>query len=410
MARMPRTTGLWYGMHDTTAESATSEAFARNGERVMSPYAASAGTSRGRRFPEPEHGFRTPYQRDRDRIIHSRAFRRLEGKTQVFLNGTGDHYRTRLTHTIEVAALARTVSRGLGLNEDLAEAIALGHDLGHTPFGHMGERVLNELLAGTALRGFDHNQQALRVVDVLERKYPGIDGLNLTWEVRAGLLKHRTPDTTLDGVRIGTVLSCEAQAAHVADDVAYCTHDLDDGLESGLLTEAALAGVALWERARAAALAQGGRPEAESFQVFVIRCLIDLLVGDLIETSRAPLAAVAPAMASPGPDAGGAAPGTPTIGFSAAIAVQAEELRGVLFQRVYRHPDVMAVNQRMAGVVRDLFAHLRAHPDQLGESAQQRMLSEGLDRAVTDYIAGMTDHYALRLHETLCRGAALPPQ
>ncbi len=354
-------------------------------EAHLAPYAVRGAQSRGRRIPSPVHVFRAPFQRDRDRIIHSRAFRRLEGKTQVFLSGSVDHFRTRLTHTIEVAAIARTLARRLHLNEDLAEAIALAHDLGHTPFGHMGERVLDAELHHTLLGGFDHNAQSLRVVDVLERKYPGIDGLNLSWEVRAGLVKHRTPETMLDGVLIGEEVDLEAQVAHLADDIAYCTHDLDDGIESGLMCEADLVGVCLWQRARASALAQGGDPTEPSFPSFVVRCLIDLLVGDCLAESARQLAGIS--------DSHAARCGF-RIRFSPEVAAQAVELRNTLFQRLYRHVDVMAVNKRMGNIVRGLFRHFLRHPEAMGETARQRAAEGSVERAAADYIAGMTDRYA----------------
>ena len=361
-------------------------------EAQLAPYAVRGSQSRGRRMAAPAHLFRAPFQRDRDRIIHSRAFRRLEGKTQVFLSGSVDHFRTRLTHTIEVAAIARTIARQLRLNEDLAEAIALAHDLGHTPFGHMGERVLDAELRRTPLGGFDHNAQSLRVVDVLERKYPGLDGLNLSWEVRAGLVKHRTPATTLDGVVIGEEVDLEAQAAHLADDIAYCTHDLDDGIESGLIREEDLAGVRLWQRARAAALAQGGDPVELSFPSFVVRCLIDLLVGDCLAESARQLAGVTdPRVARSGF----------RIRFSPEVAAQAAELRDTLFNRLYRHMNVMAVNQRMGNIVRGLFRHFRRHPEAMGETARQRAAEGCVERAAADYIAGMTDRYARSLWNRL---------
>ena len=356
-------------------------------EPELAPCAMRAGDSRGRRVPEAEHHFRSPFQRDRDRVIHCRAFRRLDGKTQVFLSGSGDHFRTRLTHTIEVAAIARTLARSLRLNEDLAEAIALAHDLGHTPFGHMGEHVLNALLAPTPIGGFDHNHQSLRVVDVLERKYPGTEGLNLTFEVRAGLLKHRTADTTLDGVRVGLRTSLEAQVAQIADDVAYCTHDLDDGIESGLLNPRGLRHVRLWELARAQALDQGGDETAEYFPSFVVRCVIDMLVGDIIAWSSPRIAD----LRTPQPDGV-----EPRIGFSPAIRDLAEQLKAYLFKHVYRHPKVMSVNRRVATVVRQLFEQFVAHPEQMGVTARARAARESPERAAADYLAGMTDRYALQ--------------
>ena len=352
----------------------------------MRRFAAADTGSGNRRVPEAAHAFRSAFQRDRDRIIHSRAFRRLEGKTQVFLNGTGDHYRTRLTHTMEVAAIARTIARRLGLNEDLSEAIALAHDLGHTPFGHMGERVLDELLRATPLKGFDHNAQSLRVVDVLEKKYPGRDGLNLTWEVRAGLVKHRERHPELDGQPLGLEPNLEAQAAHLADDVAYFTHDLDDGFESGLVDDHRLAHVQLWQMAREEALRQGGDPAGEYFPRFAIRCLIDMLVGDIIAQALDPAAE------------------RPRIAFSPSLKPLAVELSDRLFELVYRHPEIMAVNQRMGEVMRRLYGFFLEHPEKMGETARVRAAAEGRERAVTDYIAGMTDRYALRLDAELFPG------
>ena len=360
-------------------------------EAYLAPYAVHSDSSRGRRFPEPPHAFRSPFQRDRDRIVHSRAFRRLEGKTQVFLNGSGDHYRTRLTHTIEVSVIARTLARRLRLNEDLTEAIALAHDLGHTPFGHMGERVLDELLRDRACGGFDHNRQALRVVDCLERKYPGREGLNLSWEVRTGLLKHRQPDTRLDDVLLGEGTDLEAQVAYIADDVAYCTHDLDDGFESGLLKEASLRHVRLWQMAREQALGQGGSPRSESFRSYVVRCLIDTLVGDILAQTLFRFEQVpAPVPLPTGGFAG-------VLSFSPEIGAQAEELRTHLFRHVYRHRDVTAVNEQAGRIVRDLFRYFLKHPEKMGVSARRRA-AENRERATADYIAGMTDRYALALH------------
>jgi dGTPase len=368
-------------------------------DAALAPYATRNADSRGRRSAEPGHSFRQPFQRDRDRIIHSRAFRRLDGKTQVFLNGTGDHFRTRLTHTIEVTAIARTLARGLALNEDLTEAIALAHDLGHTPFGHVGERVLNELL-GEEHGGFDHNLQSLRIVDCLEKKYPGIDGLNLTWEVRCGLIKHRGErPVALDGVTLPPRPRLEAQVADIADDLAYYAHDIDDGIEGGLLQEADLAGVTLWDMAHEQALHNGAGNERELLVPYTIRCLIDMLVGDVLECSRQQLDAWQP----PSPAAAQALP-APVIRFSEHFSQCSRQLRDFLFERVYWHPEVIEVNQRMGQAVRDLFATFTEHPDKMGAGAQKRITEFGLERTAADYIAGMTDRFALQLHRTF--GAA----
>src|SRR5271167_1977963 len=260
--------------------------------QILASYAQLSGETRGRVHPEAPPGWRTQYQRDRDRIIHSRAFRRLEYKTQVFLNGTGDHLRTRLTHTIEVAAMARNIARALRLNEDLAETIALAHDLGHSPFGHKGEAVLNRLMREHG--GFEHNRQSLRIVEELEEKYPGFRGLNLSWEVREGLLKHQT---TYDqpGQRKGFTAkspSLEAQIANLADELIYASHDLDDGLDAGLLSEKKLMReVRLFAEASRLVRKEYGELPDETRRYFIIRCIIDLQVRDVVETSEAAIMA-----------------------------------------------------------------------------------------------------------------------
>src|SRR5580658_520917 len=248
--------------------------------RNLTPYAQSSLSSRGRARPEDQHPFRTVFQRDRDRIVHSRSFRRLEYKTQVFLNGSGDHYRTRMTHTIEVSCIARTLARSLGLNEDLAEAIALAHDLGHPPFGHLGEETLDRLMAKHG--GFRHNAQSLRVVEELELKYPEFNGLNLTWEVREGLHKPYPPNVLGEGL---IQPSLEAQAVDLADQVAYICHDLDDGLDSGLINEPELEALELWRATRAAALTPYPHLEPERGRYYVLRCLLGRLVDDVIDQS-----------------------------------------------------------------------------------------------------------------------------
>ena len=259
-----------------------------NERKALSPFAQLSADSRGREHPEEPHQWRTHYQRDRDRVIHSRAFRRLEYKTQVFLNGTGDHLRTRLTHTMEVAAVSRNITRALGLNEDLAEAIALAHDLGHSPFGHKGESALNTLM--TDHGGFEHNRHSLRIVETLEQKYPNHDGLNLTWETREGLAKHYTAydhPSKREGFDAKSS-SLEAQVANLADEITYYSHDLDDGLDAELLCEAELKkNVRLWCDADATLRAEHGELTDERRRYFIIRCLIDSQVHDVVETSGA---------------------------------------------------------------------------------------------------------------------------
>jgi dGTPase len=363
-------------------------------ESNLAPYAVRSSQGMRRRIAEGGHAFRTPFQRDRDRIVHSRAFRRLDGKTQVFLNGSGDHYRTRLTHTIEVAALARTMARRLRLNEDLTEAIALAHDLGHTPFGHMGERVLDELLDGEE-GGFDHNRQCLRIVDYLEEKYPGRDGLNLTWEVRAGLIKHRDEcrGAVLDGECLPPNPCLEAQVADVADDLAYYAHDVDDGLEAGLLDEKMLEGLAVWRRAMEIAGKDGPISGVRRIN-YTVRCMIDMFAADVINHSVSVVADADPEDCIAVRQLSG-----PLVGFSPAMKQASQELRVFLFKNLYRHSDIMEINERMGNVMRRLFQFLHDNPEHLGAGSRSRLDRFGLNRVVADYIAGMTDSYAVHLFE-----------
>jgi dGTPase len=358
--------------------------------RWLAPYAVRAGQSRGRKYPEKRHDFRSEFQRDRDRILHSRAFRRLEYKTQVFVSGNQDHYRTRLTHTIEMAAVARTMARALRANEDLAEAIALAHDLGHSPFGHSGERELAELMQ--AAGGFDHNEQGLRCVELLEYRYPDFTGLNLTWEVRAGLLKHQAaqPGATLAGHPLGPFQCLEAQIADVADDLTYLAHDADDGFEAGLLTEAQLAEQPLWRLAAGRAASEFPAIPAERRISITVRCLLNLLVQDVLSTSSAGLdrlQAQSPAAIQHADAA--------LIALSNALQPQVCAFREFLFAHMYFHPAVKAANDEAVRMMRRLFLHYEAHPETMGRKARARVPREGLRRTVCDYVAGMTDRYAV---------------
>lgn len=347
-----------------------------------------------RREPESRHALRSPFQRDRDRIIHSRAFRRLEYKTQVFLSGEGDHYRTRMTHTIEVVAIARTLARGLGVNEDVTEAIAMAHDLGHTPFGHVGERVLDRLLADHG--GFDHNQQSLRVVDSLEKKYPDREGLNLTWAVRTGLVKRRGQTKELDGVLLPPQPSLEAQTADLADDVAYYAHDVDDGIVAGLLTMDQLNSVRFWRMALDDALTTGGDRDADYFSAYVVRCLIDRLVGNIIDTSEARIRT----SELHGPD-DVTERLHPLVDFSEDFRSGSREFRTFLFENLYWNELVLGVNRRAETAVEGLFRHFVAHPQTMGRGAQARVERDGTERAAADYLAGMTDVYAIEKYREL---------
>jgi dGTPase len=365
--------------------------------QTLASYAQFCADSRGRLHSEPPPLWRTDYQRDRDRVIHSRAFRRLEYKTQVFLNGTGDHLRTRLTHTIEVAAMARNIARALRLNEDLAETIALAHDLGHSPFGHKGETVLNRLMRGHG--GFEHNRQSLRIVEELEEKYPGFQGLNLTWEVREGLLKHQT---TYDqpGKRKGFSAkspSLEAQIANLADELIYGSHDLDDGLDAGLLDEKKLMrDVRLFAEASRSVRKEHGELPAEIRRYFIIRCIIDSQVRDVVETSEAAIVASRVKTA----DDVRKQP-RPLVQYSRKRRALNSELRVYLYKNLYFNPAVLEPNRRAGEMLAELFQYFVKHPQQIGASSRKRAKKAGWPRAICDYISGMTDRYTILEHQRI---------
>ena len=367
-------------------------------EADLAPYAARSSRTRGRQHEETPPRSRSQFQRDRDRIVHSTGFRRLEYKTQVFVNHEGDLFRTRLTHSLEVAQIARSVARCLRLNEDLVEAISLAHDLGHTPFGHAGQEALNECML--PFGGFEHNLQSLRVVDVLEERYGAFDGLNLCFETREGILKHCSPDNAR---RLGPLgerfllrrqASVEAQVANLADEIAYSNHDIDDGIRSGLLEPAQLEQVPLYARQRAAVRAQMPDIGARRAIHETVRRIIDTLVTDLIEETARRLAAAAPA----GLEDVRAAP--PLAGFSDEVRDQADALKSFLFRNLYRHPEVMRMTTKAGRIVRELFAAFHGEPRLLPLEHGARVEREG-PRAIADYIAGMTDRYAIREHRRL---------
>jgi dGTPase len=363
----------------------------------LAPYAQLSGHTRGRRYPESPPEWRTEFQRDRDRVIHSRAFRRLEYKTQVFLNGTGDHFRTRLTHTIEVAAVARNISRALRLNEDLAETIALAHDLGHSPFGHKGEVVLNRLMKKYG--GFEHNRHSLRIVEEIEQKYPRFPGLNLTWEAREGLAKHHTAydhPGRRDGFEAKSS-SLEAQVANLADEITYYSHDLDDGLDSGLLSESQLhREVRLWRRAARTVERDYGRLPDECRRYFIIRCIIDLQVTDVVKTTerliqKAGVASADDVRRQP----------KPLVQYSPERRKLNLELRRFLYKNLYLNPVVHEPHRRATRMLERLFDYYLKHPKAVGQQAIKRARKVGLPRAVCDYLAGMTDRYAILEHQRL---------
>jgi len=356
----------------------------RREEQTLAPYATRSGRSRGRVHPEPEHDYRTRFQRDRDRIIHCKAFRRMEYKTQVFLNHEGDHYRTRLTHTLEVSQIARTIARALRLNEDLTEAIALAHDLGHTPFGHSGEDVLREAMARHG--GFEHNWQGLRVVDILENQYPRFRGLNLTYEVRESIAKHTSKwdEPHIVDFEPGPPV-LEAQVVEAADSIAYDNHDLDDGLSAGILNERDLEKVELWK----GALEQLGQGRADTRGPQIVRYLINRFASDLIENARARLA-----------ESGIRSPEDVkrhegnVVDFSDSFRKQKEELEAFLLETLYRDDHVVRETNRAKHFVEFIFNAYVCDARQLPPEYQQWAEQVGLHRAVCDYIAGMTDRYA----------------
>lgn len=378
-----------------------------SGPTALARYAATDETSRGRRYEESAPTFRGEFQRDRDRIIHSTAFRRLVYKTQVFVNHEGDLYRTRLTHSIEVAQIARTIARSLELNETLAEAICLAHDLGHTPFGHAGQDALNDCMKPYG--GFEHNLQSLRVVDELEERYAAFPGLNLTFETREGILKHCSLNNARQLGDVGERFlrreqpSLEAQIANLADEIAYNNHDLDDGLRAGLLTIEELREVPLFRRQYDIVLA--AYPEVSDRRLIheIVRRMINYVVTDLIDTSSAAIAEAAPADIDEVRQHSRA-----LIGFSEPVLAEHLELKRHLRDHVYRHYRVLRMTNKANTVIRGMFDTFFARPDLLpsehAESArdmESQAGEAGRARAVADYIAGMTDRYAIVEHERL---------
>lgn len=385
-------------------------------------YAADPAQSRGRRHAETTSPTRNAFRRDCDRIIHSAAFRRLAHKTQVFVYHEGDHYRTRLTHTLEVAQIARSLARALGLDEDLAEALALAHDLGHPPFGHAGERALDECLS--ALGGFDHNAQALRIVTDLERRYAAFDGLNLSWETLEGLVKHNGPLFNRDGAAVGryarhgapaaivayskiqdlelwSYASAEAQAAALSDDIAYDAHDIDDGLRADLFTLEDISAVPFVGAMLADIDREYPRLETARRVHELVRRIITRMIEDVIAESGRRVAMLKPRSAVDVREAP-----RPIVGFSPAMDKADRDIKGFLYPRMYRHDRVMRVMADAEGVVRDLFAHYTATPADLPDEWREGVGTNDADsaRRVADYIAGMTDRYALIEHAKYFKG------
>ena len=363
-------------------------------QETLAPYAMPAAKSRGRRFPEPDHPYRSAFMRDRDRVIHSRAFRRLEYKTQVFVNHEGDHYRTRLTHSIEVSQIARTVARALGLNADLAECLSLAHDLGHTPFGHLGEDVLRDLMKDDG--GFDHNRQSLRIVEKLEERYPDFPGLNLTYETREGIAKHSglfDPRSCPEYADYDPAEQppLEAQMIDIVDEIAYNHHDVDDGLESRLLDlEELCAEVRLFDEAVRDARARWPSADRHTWINASLRRVIDILISDLIASSRhrigdAGIVTIEDVRSAP----------WQLVGLSPGVHAANRQLKTFLNERLYRHHRLERMRDKYRRILIALFTRYSENPLLLPESQRRRLSEEGTARLIADYIAGMTDRYAL---------------
>lgn len=364
-------------------------------ERSLAPYGMRSKNSKGRQYPENEAEYRTAFQRDRDRILHTTAFRRLEYKTQVFINYEGDYYRTRLTHTLEVTQIGRTIARALGVNEDLVEAICLAHDLGHPPFGHSGEAALARLMKDHG--GFDHNKQSLRIVTFLERRYADFPGLNLTWETREGIVKHESEYDIADARDYNPELraSIEAQIANVADELAYTAHDLDDGLRSGMITPTMLEGITLWEILVESVGWKG--PELDELSRHrMIRRLIGLEVNDLVHTSdllikEARLSSPEDAQRLP----------YNVVVFSEEMYRRNRPLKDFLYKNLYRHHRVVRMQTKAERIISELFNAYRSEPQMLPRHIQETIVERGLERAICDYIAGMTDRFAVEEYNKL---------
>ena len=366
-------------------------------DNLLAPYAMKSYKSRGRVFAEKEHAYRSAYQRDRDRVIHCAAFRRLEYKTQVFVNHEGDYYRTRLTHTLEVAQIARTIANALQLNIDLTEAIALAHDLGHTPFGHSGEEALNELMRGHG--GFNHNLQSLRVVDLLEEKYPDFPGLNLTWEVREGIVKHSSvfdKAGSFKDLAPRERPTLEAQIVDIADEIAYDNHDLDDGITSGLISQEELEQLEIWGNIYRGITERYPSKNREIIKYLIINSLINLQVTDLIREIKKKIRAlkiksVQDIKKQP----------KKIANFSSEMRELRKPLRTFLMERLYRHYRVIRMSEKAKHFIKQLFQVYANKPQELPAHIHKKIGKMSVRRVVSDYIAGMTDRYALDEYKKL---------
>ena len=365
---------------------------------IIASYGVKGFYTMGRKYKEQEHSFRTPFQRDRDRIIHSTAFRRLEYKTQVFVYHEGDYYRNRLTHTIEVQQIARTIARVLRLNEDLVEAISLAHDIGHTPFGHKGEQTLDDLLKKCDCGGFEHNRQGLRVVDVLENRYAEFPGLNLTFEVREGIIKHKTSWDTPAGDELKEFLefkspSLEAQVVNFADEIAYTSHDIDDGIKSGILLEKDLLEIRIWKELCEDCRVSG--VDGQTRRRSLVRYLINFLVTDLVQQSEKIIMAVDPKSVDE------VRQSESLIRYSKEVSAKHDELRAFLLDKMYNHYRVVRMAQKASRIICELFNAFVQEPRQLPPHIQERQKKDKVQRVVCDYIAGMTDRFAQKEYRRL---------
>jgi dGTPase len=364
-------------------------------DQSLAPYAVRSGDSRGRFFPESESLYRTAFQKDRDRVLHTSAFRRLEYKTQVFVNYEGDYYRTRLTHTLEVAQVGRTIARALGVNEDLTETIALAHDLGHPPFGHAGERILDGLMNGAG--GFDHNKQSFRIVTELEERYPSFRGLNLSWETLEGIVKHETEydETDASEYEPSWKASIEAQIANIADETAYNAHDLDDGLESGLIVPADLEGLRVWQRLTGM-LGMNSHELTDLERRVLIREMLGWVITDIVQTTSARLETHGISTL----ESVRTTTGT-LVGHSDEVQSELAELKKFLYANLYNHFRVVRQVHKAEHFLTTLFRAFINRPKMLPPSVQDRMPFTGLERAVCDYLSSMTDRFAMDEYKRL---------
>lgn len=366
-------------------------------DKFLATYASKSYNTRGRVYAESEHPYRSAYQRDRDRIIHSAAFRRLEYKTQVFVNHEGDYFRTRLTHTLEVAQIARTIAYALSLNPDLTEALALAHDLGHTPFGHSGEDSLNELMRKNS--GFNHNLQGLRVVDVLEERYPDFPGINLTWEVREGIVKHSSAfdrAVKIKELAPQELPTLETQIVDIADEIAYDNHDLDDGLTSGLLKESDLEKTKIWQRLILKVSGKLSGMAKDKRKYLIIRSLIDLQVTDLIRQTQENIGRQKIKTWFDVKKAD-----SKIASFSKEVLELRRPLRSLLIDKLYNHYRVVRMSLKAKRIIKELFVYYVNYPNALPQEIQEKIGKEKVKRVVCDYIAGMTDRYALNEYEKI---------